>query len=133
MRSPRPQAQSVQVPVDMKRYPANWWEFSREIRFGRAQGRCECEGECGLHDGRDLFFPKAKRCDERHDTPAKYAAGVIVLTVAHLNRKDGICRCDPICSISIHVKAMCQRCHNRYDQPMRQEHAKATRQRKVSK
>jgi hypothetical protein len=27
-------------------------------------------------------------------------------------------------------KAMCQRCHNRYDSPMRMEHAAETRQKK---
>ena len=92
-----------------------WEEFSRRIRFERAKGQCECEGECGLHDGKDLFFPKAHRCEERHGMNAKYALGVIVLTVAHLNRVGGICACSPPCAKEDHVKAMCQRCHLRYD------------------
>jgi len=96
-------------------YPPDWYEFSMDIRNGRAKGQCECEGECGLHDGRDLFFPKAKRCEERNGMAAKWAQGVIVLTVAHLNRKDGPCRCSPLCADPSHVKAMCQRCHLRYD------------------
>lgn len=101
--------------MDRAKYPANWEEFSRRIRFERAQSQCECAGECGLHDGRDLFFPIAKRCEERHGSPAKWASGTVILTVAHLNRADGPCQCEPLCAIDNHVKAMCQRCHLRYD------------------
>lgn len=115
---------------DPKHYPSNWYEFSMEIRNERAKGQCECEGECGLHDGRDLFFTKARRCEERNATPAKFAQGMIVLTVAHLNREGGICKCSPLCAEASHVKAMCQRCHLRYDAPLHQIHAKETRQRK---
>lgn len=103
------------MPFDRKKYPVSWEEFSTEIRFKRAGGQCECSGECGLHDGRDLFFTQAKRCEERHGFPAKWATGQIVLTVAHLNRADGPCKCDPRCAVAEHVKAMCQRCHLRYD------------------
>lgn len=103
------------MPFDRKKYPANWEEFSRRIRFIRANYQCECEGECGLHDGNDLFFPKAKRCEEKHGELARFSKGRIVLTVAHLNRSDGICKCEPRCAIDDHCKAMCQRCHLRYD------------------
>lgn len=96
-------------------YQGNWTEFSRLIRFERAKEQCECAGECGLHDGRDLFFPEAKRCEEKNGYPAKWAQGTIMLTVAHLNRADGPCKCHPLCAIADHVKAMCQRCHLRYD------------------
>ena len=103
------------MSFDPANYPMEWAEFSRKIRFERAKEQCECEGECGLHDGRDLFFPKAKRCEERNGHPAKWAQGFIVLTVAHLNGKDGPCNCAPLCANEAHVKAMCQRCHLRYD------------------
>ena len=41
-------------PENRARYPADWAEISRRIRFERAAGRCECEGECGrgTHKGR---------------------------------------------------------------------------------
>lgn len=105
--------EDLQVPFDRSRYPANWEDFSRRIRFDRAGGQCECAGECGLHDGRDLFFPVAKRCDERHGALAKWAdpTSTIILTVAHLNGRSGPCACDPLCADEAHVKAMCQRCH----------------------
>lgn len=40
-----------------------------------------------------------------------------MLTVAHLNATGGVCDCDPLCIVPSHVKAMCQRCHLRYDMP----------------
>lgn len=89
------------MPFDRKRYPTNWEEFSRHIRFDIAQGRCQCTGECGLHPPN----PNPRRCIEKHASKAMWAAGRIILTVAHL------CDCNPPCAIDNHVKAMCQRCH----------------------
>jgi hypothetical protein len=71
-------------------------------------------GECGLH-GRSLFHAHPRRCMEQEGKPAKWAKGKIVLTVAHLNAAGGPCSCAPLCSNADHVKAMCQRCHLRYD------------------
>jgi hypothetical protein len=93
------------MPVDKKKYPWNWREFSAVIRFLRAGGRCECSGECGLH--RTTGGPR--RCVEVHGEAAKFARGTIRLTTAHL------CKCDPLCAEAAHVKAMCQRCHLRVD------------------
>lgn len=87
-------------PENKSRYPAHWKQLSNDIRFNRAGGRCECEGECGLHRGR--------RCEERHGEPAKWANGKVVLTVAHLDHRPETC--DPA-----KLKAMCNRCHLRYD------------------
>lgn len=84
-------------------YPADWPEVSKRIRE-RSGGRCECEGECGLH--RD--HPGPRRCEERNGQRAKWAAGVVILTVAHLNHTPADCRDE-------NLKAMCQRCHLRYD------------------
>lgn len=84
-------------------YPANWPEISRAINE-RAGGRCECEGECGLHK----THPGPRRCTERHGNKARWAAGYVVLTVAHLNHTPADCRPE-------NLKAMCQRCHLRYD------------------
>jgi hypothetical protein len=91
-------------PENANRYPSDWSETSRRIRFDRAGGQCECTGQCGLHRGR--------RCEERHGEPARFANGAIVLTTAHLNHQPEDCGDD-------NLRAMCQRCHLRYD---RQHH-----------
>lgn len=99
-------------------YPADWKDISGYIRFVRAQGRCECTGECGLH----LTHPGPRRCLELDGMKALYANGLVVLTVAHLNGPGGPCRCDPLCGLEHHLKAMCNRCHLRYDGPRHRKH-----------
>ncbi len=89
------------------RYPHNWGAISRAIRI-RAGDRCECVGECGLHHGR--------RCEEKNGTKATWAKGKVILTVAHLNHTPEDCGDE-------NLKAMCQRCHLRYDR----EHHKESR------
>ena len=101
-------------------YPEGWYNFSQQIRFERAGGRCECEGECGLHQTN----PGPRRCTEMNSRPAVFARGVVLLTVAHL------CDCSPPCAIAEHVKAMCQRCHLRVDVELHVKHAASTRMRK---
>ena len=86
------------------KYPRNWPAISRRIRFDRAEGRCECLGECGLH----RTNPGPRRCAEVHGQPAIWAKGTVVLTVAHLDH-------DPTNCADNNLKAMCQRCHLRYD------------------
>lgn len=98
-------------------YPPGWQKFSAQIRFLRAQGRCECTGQCGLHR-----HPKfTRRCIEINHEPAHFANGKVVLTVAHL------CQCNPICLNPAHVIAACQRCHLRIDRFTHAQHAAATR------
>jgi hypothetical protein len=92
-------------PENKARYPHNWRAITGAIR-ARAGDRCECTGECGLHQGR--------RCEERNGTPATWARGKIVLTCAHLDHTPE--NCDPA-----NLRAMCQRCHNRYDREHRAE------------
>lgn len=99
----------------LARYPPDWKAISQRIRK-RSKGRCECEGECGLH--RD--HPGPRRCVERHGRKAKWAKGKIMLTVAHLNHDESDCRDE-------NLKAMCQRCHLRYDMDHHQKHAAETR------
>lgn len=100
------------------RYPLNWKAISARIRV-RAGGQCECEGECGLH--RTTHGPR--RCTERHGAPAQWAKGRVVLTVAHLNHEPEDCRDE-------NLKAMCQRCHLRYDTAHHQRNAARTRRAK---
>ena len=114
------------------RYPADWPAISDRIRFGRAHGRCECRGECGLRHGGAgdrCEAPHGKRiCWHRFQrghwgiergTPGGEEVGVtggtigwatgvrIVLTVGHLNHQPEDCRDE-------NLRAWCQRCHNRY-------------------
>lgn len=98
-------------------YPPEWAEVSRSIRFERAEGRCECLGQCGLH----RTHPGPRRCVERHGTPAQFAKGLVVLTVAH------VCECFPLCADPVHLLALCNRCHLRVDIPLHQHHAAETR------
>ena len=117
------------MATDMSKYPDGWRSFASEIKFGRADGRCECTGECGLH-GPSLFKKGKRRCVETHGSKAKWAKGRVILSVAHLNAKDGPCQCDPLCSNPAHVKAMCSRCHLRYDVPRHVENATRKRDEK---
>jgi len=102
------------------KYPEGWDEFSRFIRFTRAGGVCECVGECGLHKTN----PGSRRCCEWDGHKAKWARGIVRLTVAHT------CKCDPPCINPEHVKAMCQRCHLRLDVDLHVRHSKETREKK---
>jgi len=88
-------------------YPAEWPTLrARILRRSRNRDgmeQCECMGECGLHCLRG-----PRRCLEINGRLAMFALGRVVLTVAHLCRKSQCPRAD-------HLKAMCQRCHLRYD------------------
>ncbi|WJR32448.1 hypothetical protein P3F83_18225 [Mycobacteroides immunogenum] len=98
-------------PENRARYPKDWREISRRIRFERAQGRCECVGECGRNTHRG-------RCLNVNGAPAYGTGSRVVLTVAHLNHTPEDCRDE-------NLRAMCQGCHLHYD---KDHHAK-TRQR----
>lgn len=104
MNSPRTKAR-------LARYPKDWKEITTAIR-ARAGNQCECTGECGLHPG--------KRCEELNGHPAKWAKGKVVLTTAHLDHT-------PETRDESKLKAMCQRCHLRFDQDEHQQHAYETR------
>ena len=106
-------------PSEAARYPADWPAISARIR-ARSGGRCECQGECGLHPPN----PLPRRCEERQGEPAKWAKGKVVLTTAHLGDPS------PENCADDNLKSMCQRCHNRYDVPQRRANAAATRRTK---
>lgn len=74
------------------RYPRDWPAISRAIRE-RAGWTCE---ECGAANGE----------------PHPITGSRVVLTVAHLDHVPEHCEPD-------NLRAWCQRCHNRYDAPMR--------------
>lgn len=84
-------------PENRALYPPNWKEISKRIRFERAGNHCEV---CG--------------CENYQPNPI--TGSRVVLTVAHLDH-------DPTNNDERNLKAMCQRCHNRYDV----QHRKQTR------
>lgn len=100
-----------------KLYPKNWKEISQRIRFERAQNKCEF---CGVEnysngywiDDRFVTIQEIFEClDNTEDidsVPEDKKPIKIVLTVAHLDH-------DPTNNEESNLKALCQRCHNRYD------------------
>ncbi|KKK57498.1 hypothetical protein LCGC14_3053880 [marine sediment metagenome] len=92
------------MPIDYKKYPVDWGMIRFRI-LKRAENRCECIGECGLHS-------TTGRCIEINNTKAKYAKGKVVLTIAHLDHDESNKKIK-----DNRLKAMCQRCHLRYDVP----------------
>lgn|GEM_PF-776292 len=92
-------------------YPTNWNAISAYVRFGRAQGRCECTGQCG-----DRHC--TGRCEEHHGQEALSFSGPVVLAAAHLDH-------DPTNNRADNVVALCQRCHIRHDR----HHQAASRRR----
>jgi hypothetical protein len=95
------------------RYPRDWHEISRRIRHQRAAGRCECRGECGIdHDG--------DRCGAENGLPHPVTGSTVVLTCAHLDHTPEHC-------IDDNLRAMCQRCHLRYDRDLHRNTASRTR------
>jgi len=117
------------MPVDYKRYPNDWKAISARIR-ARSGGRCECESHCGLHT-------TTGRCREINGQPAKWAKGKVVLTVAHLGvaKPDGAKgdKHDKTDCRDENLKAMCQRCHLRFDLDEHMANAAKTRKAKALK
>lgn len=113
-------------------YCDNWKEISHEVRFVRAEGRCECTGECGrphYTDGaitnmrRDEIEPE-KRCEAEHGYSHPVTGSKVVLTVAHLDHN--IENNDPD-----NHKAMCQYCRLAYDKENYMGIAAITRRQKA--
>lgn len=110
-------------PENRARYPADWPEISARIRFERAGGQCECEGECGrgLIGGR----PKHQgRCEARHGEPHPRTQSKVILTTAHLDDPIEDCRDE-------NLKGMCQACHLSYDMDRHKVAAAETRARQA--
>jgi hypothetical protein len=115
------------MPMNRQDYPADWEEFSSRIRFGRAGGRCECTGICGVNHpvtGVAAFG----RCSREHFEPLRRLDGTmysrVLLTTAHL------CQCEPKCARGDHVLALCQACHLKMDAALHAKHAAMSRWRK---
>lgn len=93
-------------PSERERYPADWRAISDRIK-ARAGYRCES-------------VPGRPTCGAEHLQPHPITGALVVLTVAHLNHEPEDCRDE-------NLRAVCQRCHNQYDQKHRQTNAARTR------
>lgn len=100
-------------PENLARYPADWTDISAHIRFARADGRCECVGQCGRAHA-------PNRCPNRHGEPNIDTGSKVVLTVAHLDHQPENCA-------DANLVAMCQGCHLHYDKDHHAATAAATR------
>jgi 5-methylcytosine-specific restriction endonuclease McrA len=74
------------LPENKKRYPPNWPEIRKKI-LDECKNRCEF---CGVENG---IIRDGKR---------------IVLTIAHLDHTPENCARE-------NLRALCQKCHNKYD------------------
>lgn len=108
-------------PENRAKYPPDWPEISRRIRFDRAQGRCECTGQCGVDHAAENaasaddplaaelgIDPDPHRCGAVHGAPHPVTGAAVVLTTMHMDH-------DPENCDDANLLAGCQRCHNRYD------------------
>ena len=87
------------------RYPANWREISLRIKH-RAGMRCE-------------GVPGEPACGAIHGARHPITGSVVVLTVAHMDHQPENCSDE-------NLRALCQRCHNRYDSKHRRGNAART-------
>lgn len=81
--------------MDYSKYPPNWKELSRWIRFHRASNRCEGS-------------PAYPDCNAANGRPHPITGSTVVLTVAHLDH-------DTTNNDLANLRAMCQRCHLTHD------------------
>ena len=116
-------------PENRSRYPDDW-PFIREKILARSRDgaredtrsivypeRCECTGMCGAHE---------HRCERRNHEPIPGTAFLddskpVVLTIAHLDHT-------PENNDPENLRAMCQRCHLRYDAPRKARERRARRE-----
>lgn len=95
-------------PENAARYPKDWRAISERIKL-RAAMRCE-------------GVPGQPACGAIHGERHPITQAVVVLTVAHLDHQPENCADE-------NLRALCQRCHNRYDVKHRRRNAAVTRRR----
>ena len=121
-------------PSQRKLYPPRKeWLAIRAAILLRAGNECECIGECGdRHElaGRCLA-PHGRMISRAYDEPASWVAAAdaeqafgkwlrCILTIARLDH-------DPTNNDHGNLRALCQRCHLRYDHAEHMKNAHETR------
>jgi 5-methylcytosine-specific restriction endonuclease McrA len=91
------------MPFDRKKYPNNWTSISRRIR--------------------ELAGKKCEFCGAENYAQHPITGSRVVLTVAHLDH-------DTTNNRRENLRALCQRCHLRYDSEYHKKNAANTRRRK---
>ena len=114
------------MPCDYSKYPKDWKAIRARI-LERDDHRCKF---CGVPNGAYRNYKTGREfrtlidlieSNVRPSDRGKYSK--IVLTIAHIENPDPMdCRDE-------NLAALCQRCHNRLDMPMRQSNARRTRAR----
>ncbi len=94
-------------PENRSRYPKNWATEIRPAILERAGHICE-------------------RCGAPNYQPHPVTGSRVVLTIAHIHDHSPE-NCDPS-----NLQALCQRCHNRLDAPMRAKNARITRRSRLA-
>lgn len=134
------------APENRKLYPPRKeWAGIRTRILDRAAHACECRGECNVvaHNGDRCGAPNGLLVERTHaqtpgfieleswhehehdnDCLGERCKGVrVVLTIAHLDH-------DPRNNAESNLRALCQRCHLRYDAEHHRRNAAKTRARK---
>ena len=122
------------MPINYKKYCKDWKVRSKFIRFYRAKNKCEV---CGVEnysigywvDNEFITIEKSIETMEEsgidlyENIPIEKKPVKVILTVAHLDH-------DINNNSFYNLKAMCQRCHLRYDA---KHHAETRRNKKYQK
>lgn len=117
------------MPFNRALYPKDWNQIRARI-LERDGNKCKfCGVPNGVHrHNEEILYTELSfdndRADEIMATTGRYPAK-IVLTIAHLEDPD------PMNCADENLAALCQRCHNRLDVPMRQSNARKTRARRA--
>lgn len=101
-------------PENKNRYPSNWKQIREQV-LERAGHKCEF---CGLPNHTLVERP----CNDRHGGYGTKMVKV-VLTIAHMDNIPEHCELD-------NLRALCQRCHLRYDAKFHADNARLTRMKK---
>lgn len=113
------------MPIDYRKYPANWKEIRARI-LARAQNKCEECGvlnhEWGARDRHGQWHDQDEIDGMKSDTGEAYFGEYpkivrIVLTISHTDH-------DINNNADDNLRALCQRCHLHHD---REHHAKSRR------
>lgn len=120
------------MPVDWKKYPANWKSEIRPMILARERNRCK---KCGLLNHAIVLsrsrIPLVEGCTYKwakenlacyHDVEEGKAV-IVVLTVAHLDHD--VANNDPA-----NLAALCQKCHLALDAGQHAKNARETREKR---